>query len=64
MTNISDGPFRDGVEKPHTGVIRETYTRLSMRDGQLVEETYTRHWTSDSYIDSSTVSPLKQSERD
>ena len=58
VANIPSGPFREGVEKNDANVIREMYTRLSMRDGQLVEETHTRHWNAGTYIDSSTVSPL------
>ena len=62
MTEIAEGPFKEGLHSDKTGVQRETYSRFVEREGSIFEERWIRIWMNDKdYIDHMESLPVSRS---
>ena len=57
MTKLP-GPLDSLYNSSKQGVFLEEYTVYKKENGQLIKRTATRKYTSDSYIDSTTSTPM------
>ena len=55
---ILPGPLDKLYNSSKQGALLEEYTIYVKEDGQIIKRTATRNYTSDSYIDSTTSTPM------
>jgi hypothetical protein len=58
MTTTREGPFYDAFEGTKVGVLKQELITYKIRDGMVVIEKTSRHYSGDDYTDSVSSAPL------